>query len=147
MTVDLDKLAELARAALDEKSTLVERDRAAYQLRAAANPAAVLALVERVRAAEGEAAQEGDFLETMRAARAELEAKGVHMNAAEFLRERDEDSRVDLLEAIVRDLAAAFHHHDSDPNQRGAPCRLCLGVQGDHREECPGRRAVEATKP
>jgi hypothetical protein len=55
--------------------------------------------------------------------------------------------RWDEAQAIVRDLAAAFHHHDSDPNQRGAPCRLCLGVQGDHREECPGRRAVEATKP
>lgn len=49
----LDKLEQLARAAIDETATLVDRDRAAYQLRALANPAAVLELVRRLRAAEG----------------------------------------------------------------------------------------------
>lgn len=50
--IDLDDLEAKARAALDEAATLFDRDRAAYQFRAAANPAAVLELLERLRAAE-----------------------------------------------------------------------------------------------
>jgi hypothetical protein len=51
--------------------------------------------------------------------------------------------------SIVRDLAERYAMHDSSLQQRGAPCRICLGVIGDHREDCPwirARRLVEAEK-
>lgn len=151
--VDLDKLEELARAAqhgLDtadlEYARIVDDGHGRMVLMATA---AVLELVERVRAAErdSESFREAEGAAT-RGAVAQLFDLAVNgrPHGQTFLHDDMEQAaqKILALRAIVRDLAANFHHHDTDPNQRGAPCRLCLGVQRDHREECPGRRAVEA---
>jgi hypothetical protein len=148
MTIDLDKLAELARAATPgpwEHGTGYEQSEpgdfvsaaggevvvcedqaptaADAAFIAAANPAAVLALVERLRAAE-------------------------HPGERGSVRRLMFD--LDRYRAIVRDLAAQdprkLYRFRDDEQQRA--CSFCGAMpDADHADSCLHRRAVEATKP
>jgi hypothetical protein len=155
MTIDLDALEKLARAATPGPYVLGERDgksvlwawndqtleltiegrNAPYF--ASANPAAVLELVQRLRVAEApkvmvsSPAAAGEPLVTV------------------------SKRRWDEAQAIVRDLAAKEPHAERPGSPlSGIPhCALCEAVKfkpsgvHDHAESCPWRRAVETVKP
>jgi hypothetical protein len=133
MTLDLDELEQLARAS----ETLTKRDVdlnsdgdwAAYcvanaDFLVAANPAAVLELVQRLRAAE-------------------------HPGERGSVRRLMFD--LDRYRAIVRDLAAVRQPIGLGTDEQ-LRCSLCKGTTDGqwsdviHAESCPWRRAIEATR-
>jgi hypothetical protein len=100
---------------------------------AAANPAAVLELLERLRAAEA-AVQLGA-------------SKLIHNQAfmAKLVDEHEKkygDEKNVIMRAIVRELAAR-EPRGSEPHECG-PCGA--SEREEHEPSCPYRRAVEATK-
>jgi hypothetical protein len=162
---DLDDLEAKVRAAVlaiakpDGSMTLVERDRAAYQFRLATTPAAVLDLVQRVRAAEGRCFQSD--------VRAAARARACPMCGFVWSEPGPCPTcskRLATAEAIVRDLA----EHDPDTyeewidaiNGSGRWCPLCKAAYTEgpgedlytpmpleaHSAQCMHRRAVEATR-
>jgi hypothetical protein len=153
MSFDVDDLEAKARAAMTSSpGPWYARDEAnadpgprgdVARHIAAANPAVVLELLRRLRAAEAEIALDTKLLADRNRVLEALECPA-HGQCVPGALEQIE--RLRTAERIVRDLAIAFERHDTDPSQRGCPCRLCDGVQGDHREFCPGRRAVEANR-
>jgi hypothetical protein len=182
MTVDLDKLEQLARATTpgpwearhlgyghshevvrlpsgapddggDIVATMWEKRDAAFI--AAANPAAVLELVQRLRAAEvpliamgaDERVEAVDLIpgwyqdaDPRPLGRMTMRAPGPLSAGADVV--AMDARRAELLEGIVRDLAAA------DPCDRIEPCFSCGALPDqEHAADCVHRRAVEATRP
>lgn len=154
MSVDLDKLEQLARAATPgpwearggthqvvagqgegrDGVVATAREYSDVDFIAAANPAAVLELVQRLRAAE-------------------RRNEGLAAKAREAIGDRTIEAfieRAQVLDAIVRDLATSRL-----AMYASSPCPLCgheshptsSFVDDNHTADCLVARAVEATKP
>lgn len=165
---DLDDLESKARAAIEatgggnwtrerdwieaiDSHAFVRPHAAAGRYILAANPAAIIKLVERLRAAEGDVAvlkkndQDACDMRYSTMIERDMEMQkvvdGIKAQAA-------------VNEAIVRDLAdtdpVIREHFESDGVKSGRDhCSLCVsdggfGSEVYHEHECPWRRAVEA---
>jgi hypothetical protein len=110
---------------------------------AAANPATVIELVQRLRAAEAERGVVPIARGTRQGANDDGEWR---MKRLAGITPPDGPATYATLLAIVRDLAAA-EPCDEDATGDGlcALCRKCLGGRPErHASSCPYRRAVEA---